>query len=122
MVPGLWYPGTATKSCAASYRWYRDTFGGDYKELDKGASEVEIGSNGLMFHPYLNGELTPYGDPKLCGSFTGMRAGHTKAHFTRAVMEGVSYSLYSCVELLKDLDIDVSDMVACGGGGKEEAF
>ena len=27
VVPGLWYPGTATASCAASYRWYRDTIG-----------------------------------------------------------------------------------------------
>ena len=34
VIDGLFYPGTATKSCAASYRWFRDTFGGDYKELD----------------------------------------------------------------------------------------
>ena len=33
VVPGLWYPGTATKSCAASFRWFRDTFGGEYQQL-----------------------------------------------------------------------------------------
>ena len=54
IVDGLWYPGTATKSCAASYRWYRDTFGGEYKELDNTASEIPIGCDGLLFHPYLN--------------------------------------------------------------------
>ena len=30
ITDGLWYPGTATKACAASYRWFRDTFGEDY--------------------------------------------------------------------------------------------
>ena len=43
VAEGLWYPGTATKSAAASYRWYRDTFGGNYKDLDDGAKAVPIG-------------------------------------------------------------------------------
>ncbi len=59
VAKGLWYPGTATKAAASSYRWYRDTFGGDYKELDAAAKDIAIGSDGLLFHPYLNGELTP---------------------------------------------------------------
>ena len=117
VVPGLWYPGTATKSCAASYRWYRDTFGGDYKELDKGAESVPVGSEGLMFHPYLNGELTPYADPKLCGSFIGVRAGHTKAHFTRAVLEGVALSLLDCKTALDGIGIEYDDSATIIGGG-----
>lgn len=40
VVNGLWYPGTATKSCAASNRWYRDTFGGSFDEMSKAAAEV----------------------------------------------------------------------------------
>ncbi len=114
---GLWYPGTATKSCAASYRWYRDTFGGDYKELDGGAAEIEVGCEGLMFHPYLNGELTPYADPKLCGSFIGIRAGHTKAHFTRAVLEGVALSLLDCKTALDQIGISYNDSATIIGGG-----
>jgi len=93
IADNLWYPGTATKAAASSYRWYRDTFGGEYKELDKGAEEVQIGCDGLIYHPYINGELTPYADPMLCGSFVGIRATHEKKHFTRAVLEGVCYSL-----------------------------
>lgn len=116
---GLWYPGTATKSCAASYRWYRDTFGGDYAELDSGAESVAPGSEGLIFNPYLNGELTPYADPKLCASFIGVRAGHTKAHFTRAVLEGVSMSILDCKNALEEIGIPHEDTaVIIGGGGK----
>ena len=35
----------------------------------------------------------------------------------RAVMEGVSYSLRDCVEVMREMNINVSDMMACGGGG-----
>ena len=116
---GLWYPGTATKSCAASYRWYRDTFGGDYRDLDSDAAKIEIGCGGLMFHPYLNGELTPYADPSLCASFIGVRAGHTKAHFTRAVLEGVALSMLDCMTALDGIGIPHDETATIiGGGGK----
>lgn len=119
VIDGLFYPGTATKSCAASYRWFRDTFDGDYAELDKMAESVEIGSNGLVFHPYLNGELTPYANPNLCADFVGVRASHTKAHFTRAVLEGVAMSMLDCKTALDSLSITHSDKaVIIGGGGK----
>ena len=117
VIDGLWYPGTATKSAANSYRWYRDTFGGDYRELDAGAADVNIGCDGLVFHPYLNGELTPYADPQLCGSFAGVRATHTKAHFTRAVLEGVSLSLLDCKEYLDGLNIPYKKAATLIGGG-----
>ena len=119
IVRGLWYPGTATKSCAASYRWYRDTFGGDYQALDAAAANIPLGSEGLVFHPYLTGELTPYADPALCGSFIGIRSTHTKAHFTRAVLEGVGYSLMDSMKTLDSLGIQYAKTaVAIGGGAK----
>ncbi len=119
IVDGMWYPGTATKACASSYRWYRDTFGGDYKDLDDGAEQIEVGCDGLMYHPYLNGELTPYNDPDLCASFIGIRGGHTKAHFTRAVLEGVALSMLDCMKTLDSMNIkhDIK-ATAIGGGSK----
>lgn len=117
VADGLWYPGTATKSCAASYRWYRDTFGESYFELDKGAEKIPAGSDGLMFHPYLNGELTPYADPLLRGSFTGVRAGHTKAYFSRAVLEGVALSLLDCKQALEQIGIPCENTATIIGGG-----
>lgn len=122
VVDGLWYPGTATKSCAASYRWYRDTFSGDYDTLNAGAETVAPGADGLMFHPYLNGELTPYGDPLLCGSFVGIRSFHEKKHFTRAVLEGISLSLLDCLETLKKIGIPVGDKAILIGGGAKGAL
>ena len=117
ITDGLWYPGTATKAAAASYRWYRDTFGGDYRELDSAAENIPIGADGLFFHPYLLGELTPYADPTLKASFTGIGAEHTKAHFTRAVLEGVAFSLLECKKYLDSLGIPHAKTATLIGGG-----
>lgn len=123
IVDGLWYPGSATKAAASSFRWYRDTFGGDYKELDQKAEEIAVGSDGLVYHPYINGELTPYADPDLCGSFIGIRATHTKAHFTRSVLEGVAYSLLHSKNKLNELGVQCANRaILIGGGAKSKLW
>ena len=126
LVPGLWYPGTATKQCAASFRRYRDRFGAfetaresslgldAYAQMDAAAAEVPAGSDDLFFHPYLQGEITPYLDNDLRGSFTGMSSFHTKAHFNRAVLEGVAYSLKECYHVLQDMGIAMNSASIIG--------
>ena len=118
VIDGLWYPGTATKSCAASNRWYRDTFGGDYAQMSAAAAGVARGSDGLFFHPYLQGEITPYRDDRLRASFVGATGHHTKAHFNRAVLEGIAYSMKDCYQELKRLGIAPGEAVLIGGGAK----
>ena len=71
-----------------------------------------------MFHPYLNGELTPYNDPDLRGSYTGISAGHTTAHFTRATLEGVAMSLKDCLQTLEQLGVEMKRVRIIGGGAK----
>lgn len=130
VIPGLWYPGTGTRSCAASYKWYRDIFGtaesklaeekgtSTYEILNRAAEAVPAGSEKLYFHPYLLGEMTPYYDDKLRASFVGAGMHHTKGYFTRAVMEGISYSMRDCLEEIKAQKIDVREYRIIGGGAK----
>ena len=127
---GFWYPGSANKSCAASYRWFRDVFGDletqvarqtgkdAYALLDHAAQSVAIGCDNLFFHPYLQGEATPYMDNSLRSSFTGMTSFHTKGHFARAVLEGVGYSLFDSLSALRELGLDFSKASIIGGGAK----
>jgi len=117
ITDNLWYPGTATKAAAASLRWYRDTFGGEFDLLVDDAAKIPLGCEGLYYHPYINGELTPYADPSLCGSFIGIRATHTKAHFTRAVLEGVAFSLIHSQMKLNELGIEKNSFATLIGGG-----
>ena len=130
VVPGLWYPGTGTRSCAASYKWFRDVFGDFekaesqnsgidvYEQLNRLAEKAPAGSEGLFFHPYLLGEMTPYYDDRLRASFTGVAMHHHKGHFTRAVMEGVAYSMLDCLMEIKSRSIPVTQFRLIGGGAK----
>ena len=119
---GLCYPGSATKSCAASLRWFRDTFGGDYSEFDSMAEKIAPGCDGLVFSPYLMGELTPYANPSLRASFIGFGASHTKAHFARAVMEGVAMSLLDCKNYLEERGVSIGERAVVIGGGAKSAL
>lgn len=130
VIPGMWYPGTGTRACAAAYKWYREVFGtaenitagelgtSTYEVLNRAAEQIAAGSNGVYFHPYLQGEMTPYFDDSLCASFTGVKSYHTKGHFTRAVMEGVSYSMRDCLEEVKKQNISINQYRLIGGGAK----
>ena len=122
VVKGLWYPGTATKSCASANRWYRDTFGGTFGEMSALAATVSRGCEGLFFHPYLQGEITPYLNDKLRASFTGAAGFHTRAHFNRAVLEGVACSMKDCFATLTELGIAPTEAVAIGGGAKSDLW
>ncbi len=134
VVKGMWYPGTATKSCAASYRWYRDVLGHSemqkakdtgisaYELMNEAAKNIPIGSDNLFFHPYLQGEITPYLDNNLKGSFTGISSFHTKGHFNRAVLEGVAYSLLDCKKTIDNLGVDISSAAIIGGGASSELW
>lgn len=117
VTEGLWYPGTATRSAASAYRWYRDSIGGDkYRALDEGAAAVPAGCEGLFFHPYLMGELSPYNDSDLRASFVGATMKHTKGHFTRAVLEGVAFSLRDSLDVLSGEGITLDRASIIGGG------
>lgn len=89
-----------------------------FEELNIGACEIPAGSDGLMFHPYLNGELTPYNDPMLKASYTGISSRHTQAHFTRATLEGVAFSLKDCMDTAQRLGMEMSRLRIIGGGAK----
>ena len=119
VIPGLWYPGTATSSCAASYRWYRNTIGREsYEQMNAEAAKVPAGCDGLMFHPYLQGELTPYNDPLLRACYSGISSACTTAHFTRATLEGAAFSLRDCFDLVKKLGMEPARIRIIGGGAK----
>ena len=128
-VPGAWHIMGVTQGAGLSLKWFRDNFCNAEKEtakymgvdeyylMDKQAETVLIGANRLLYLPYLMGERTPHLDPDARGVFFGLSAMHTKKDMLRAVMEGVAYSLRDCVEICREMDINVSDMMACGGGG-----
>ncbi len=119
-VPGTWHVMGVTQAAGLSLNWFRRNLASDlsYRQIDDLCESVPIGAEKLLYLPYLMGERTPILDANARGVFFGLSAMHGRAHLARAVVEGVSYSLYSCVELLRENGVSVSDMALCGGGGK----
>ena len=117
-APGRWHVMGVTNGAGLSLRYFRNTFAPDlsYEDLLALAAEAPAGSNGLMWAPYLFGERTPHLDPNARAAFVGITASHTRAHFVRAVLEGVAFSLRDTFTLFCELHIPVK-AIRLGGGG-----
>lgn len=117
-VPGRWHVMGVTLSAGLSFRWLKETFapGSSYDQLTAAAEKIPAGSNGLIWAPYLLGERSPHLDVKATAAFSGITITHTLPHFTRAVLEGVAYSLRDIFTLFTELGIPVKG-VRLGGGG-----
>ncbi len=118
-APGMWHLMGVMLSAAGSLRWYRDTLapGLPYDELLAPAAQVPPGADGLLFLPYLTGERTPHPDPLARGAFVGLTVRHTRAHLTRAVLEGVAFGLRDAFDLLQASGLGAIRQVRLSGGG-----
>ena len=133
-VPGKWHTMGVSLSAGGSLRWLADTFfqpegvvartiGADrYALMADGAVRVPVGSEGLIFLPYLTGERTPYPDADARGVFFGMTLRHQRQHFTRAVMEGVAFALNDSFQIFGELGIPITQVRAGGGGAKSAVW
>ncbi len=120
-VPGRWHFMGVTLAAAGSLQWYRDTLAPaeSFDALVAEAESAPQGCDGLTFLPYLSGERTPYPDPLARGSFVGLTVRHRRAHLTRAVLEGVAFSMRDCFGLLKSAGLaEVGQVRVAGGGAK----
>jgi gluconokinase len=79
------------------------------------AAAIEPGAEGLIFLPYIYGERAPVWNADASGLFVGMRARHTRAHYLRAIMEGVGYSLKQVLSALEENGVTVHTLFAGGG-------
>ncbi len=117
-APGLWHVMGVTNGAGLSFRWLRDTFMpiNSYDDLAVLAADVPPACDGLLWAPYLFGERTPHLDSHARAAFVGITASTTRAHFIRAVLEGVAFSLKDTFTLFAELGIPV-DSIRLGGGG-----
>ncbi len=129
LYPGRWMLDNNTRACAHSTAWFRDVFlahesdsSRAYGQIMREAAAVEAGCEGLFFHPYIQGEDSPYWDPRLRGSFFGMRASHGRAHFARAVYEGTAFALRDARSAFGALADGFKEYLLVGGGTKNKLW
>jgi gluconokinase len=122
-----WVVGGAVNNGGIALRWLRDQFadaesmvahrlGKDpYELLMDLAATVPPGADGLIFHPYLLGERAPLWDANARGSFFGLTFNHGKAHFVRAVLEGVLFNLLLVLQAVENFTGKTKQIQATGG-------
>ncbi len=127
-VPGRWHVMGVTQAAGLSFRWLRDllrsTSGSSdlsYDDLTREAENIPAGSDGVLWAPYLMGERTPHLDPNARGTLTGLAASHGRGHVTRAILEGVAFSLKDTFSLFDEMQVPVRN-IRLGGGGARSAL
>jgi xylulokinase len=123
-LPDTWHQMGVMLSAAGSLQWYRDSLaeGQDFGALCDAAATAPIGCEGLTFLPYLTGERTPLCDAQARGGFIGLTRRHTRAHLTRAVLEGIALGLRASLSLIRDAGTTVEEATVTGGGTRSAVW
>lgn len=131
-MPG-WIPFGITDSGGGALKWFKDEFckaevaeaersGKDvYDILNPKAAEVEAGSEGLLFFPYLMGERS-LGTPLARGVFFGLTPRIGTGAMVRAIMEGVTFELRRTLEIVEDAGNTVHEVYTIGGGARSDLW
>lgn len=80
------------------------------------------GCQGLVFLPYLAGERSPLWDIHAKGVYYGIDFSKTRAHFARACMEGVAYSLRHNLEVAQEAGASAGTLRAMGGAANSRLW
>ncbi len=133
-VPGRYLVVPVCPTAGMAFKWLRDQFfqaemqvaqekGMDaYDLMTKQAASVSAGSDGLVMLPHLSGAFSPNINPRARGSFTGFTLSHTRAHFIRAVMEGVAFLLKQNIDSIAQTGITMREIIATGGGARSSLW
>jgi D-xylulose kinase len=129
IVPGLYAPNGTMQYAGGSYNWLKNTVctmetydarqngASPYEYMNEQIAQSPIGSNGVIFLPYLLGERAPRWNPDAKGAWIGMKPENTRGDLLRSVLEGVTMNLSICLDVLRT-QVDIEDILVIGGGAK----
>ena len=128
-VNDMYVTGGMTKCGGDSVRWLVENFYHDQENdpevFDLIAVEAErspLGANGVVFMPYLVGMGTPHSTKIAQGAFMNLDRQHTRADFTRALLEGAAFALKDIGETFDELGLSWDDISFTGGGSKNPVW
>jgi len=128
-IPNMYMLHTFTTGGMA-IKWFRDSFcdtenvqakeegKSTYSIMDDAAASIPPGCEGLIALPHLSGSMAPDVNAKAKGVFYGFTLKHTRAHFTRAIMESIGFIIRRNIEALENVGLSVTELRSSGGGSK----
>ena len=125
VVPGTWYLMGVVLTAGGAFAWYQEQLARELAgasdaaaQLDAEAESVPRGADGVTFLPYLQGERTPHRDAAARGALLGLSLAHTRAHVTRAVLEGICFALRDSLTILQSVGLAPNHLLLTGGGAR----
>lgn len=122
------------QTAGMALKWFRDQFypleaaacqreGRDpYDLLTSAAAQVPPGCEGLVALPHLEGAACPEFNPLARAVFFGASLRHTRAHFTRSLLEAVAFMLRRNLELVENLGLPIHEVRSMGGGARSSLW
>lgn len=122
-----------TETAGACLQWIADQFyreeqldpvvGNVFRLMDETVAEAPVGSDSLIFTPWMYGERSPVADIYVRSSFINLSCDHKREHMVSAVYEGVAYNLRWMLELMRDkFGYDQGSLRAIGGGARGDPW
>ena len=109
-----------TLSASNSFTWWVNKIL-KKSDFDLIFNEIDVSNiTDLIFLPYLCGERSPINDPDAKGAFFGLNDCFQTKDLTKAVVEGVCFSLLDNYKVLEELGINVETIKVIGGGSKSK--
>jgi xylulokinase len=123
-VPGTWYLMGVMLTAGGAFAWHQRELARELAkkkdagaELNREAEKIVPGADGLTFLPYLQGERTPHRDASARGALVGLSLAHTRAHISRAVIEGICFGMRDSLSIVRSL-APIDEVLVTGGGAK----
>ncbi len=129
-IPDKWLLEAVQMTAGAALRWFKDEFCGEeareaaergvspYVILDEKAAGSPVGSRGVIFHPFLQGERSPFINPDARGLLFGLGLWTGKGDVVRAILEGVAMAAKDNIEVFRQRGATVNEIRMTGGGAK----
>ena len=105
-----------SSTAGMALKWFKNNFAEEFsfRQLDEIAEKVGAGSEGVTMLPYFCGSTMPKYNPEATAAFAGVTLAHTRAHFARAIMEAVAFTLRQDLEYVGG---DAIEEIRITGGG-----
>ena len=101
-------------------RWLEDIL--ETKDYDKELGNLPEEISDIIFLPYLMGERSPINDPNAKGMFSSLNAIYKRRDLTKAVVEGICFSLFDNLRVMENLGLKFKEARVIGGAAKSSSF
>ncbi len=110
-----------------SLRWFRDEIlrepgnQDSYDAMNLLAEKIPLGSDGVLFYPYLQGRSNPVW-PNANGTWLGLYGSCRLENLYKSIMESIAFEYLAWLKLFSSQGIEIKSTTVIGGGSKSDMW